>query len=512
MPEANVRAADRPRQAGPVLRIRSLRPDGPSVRCVTDGEDILVPRVAAGYLRPGDDICVGPSGSPIRECLATQNGLRRKAQQLYFGRIGCVAQPRTDKRNEYFVRAEVLDGALGIRALHLPNRVVRDYFYFFAPAPPGERQPTLYEVLRTRPTATPADLRLSYRICRLEQGSDSTAKAEARSAERAFNLLAHPDLRSCYDALLQDPGAPAVFPYGGFGQCVVSGELAEDGNTFFARRLLSYLPDQRQRQFRAPLRRIEYFDGCALYRDSRRKAEVYIDPSLLPLGWDPTWNQWKYLVATKIGVTATFVKSGKYRLKDGEWHLVRWETALPSRLCVTVPSDAQKSLAEARRLHHRFGQYYDAIAHVRTRLQREPLDQRELADLCRHLGIPPDFDIAQFCWKPDYDPYFYQQLKKRSQNLYLFRDEFIFECPAAIITEVPQLGHATYIFAKTSDVREFVNKYAATSRDDIRKNRGNVAQQLGFIARVMHGSIPRTWSRDLRARIGESVDYSLSIP
>ena len=137
MPEANVRAADRPRQAGPVLRIRSLRPDGPSVRCVTDGEDILVPRVAAGYLRPGDDICVGASGSPIRECLATQNGLRRKARQLYFGRIGCVAQPRTDKRDEYFVRAEVLDGALGIRALHLPNSVVRDYFYFCCPKTMG---------------------------------------------------------------------------------------------------------------------------------------------------------------------------------------------------------------------------------------------------------------------------------------------------------------------------------------------------------------------------------------
>jgi hypothetical protein len=512
VPEANVQATRRTRQAGPVLRIRGLRPDGPSVRCATDGEEILLPRVPASYLRPGDDIRVGASGSPVRECLATQNGLRRKARQLYVGRIGYVAQPKADRRTEYFVRAEVLESALDIRALHLPNSAVRDYFYFFTPAPPGKSQPTLYEVLSTRPTATPADLRLSYRICRLEQESDSTAKPEIRSAERAFNLLAHPDLRACYDALLQDPDAPAVFPYGGFGQCVVSGELAEDGNTFFVRRLLSYLPDQRHRQFRAPLRRIEYFDGRALYRDSRRKAEVYIDPSLLPLGWDPTWNQWKHLVATKIGVAATFVESGKYRQKNGEWDLVRWETALPSRLCVTVPSDAQKSLAEARRSYQRFGEYYDAIEQVRRRLQREPLDPRELGDLCRRLGIPPDFDIAQFCWKPDYDPYFYQQLKKRCHNVYLFRDEYIFDCRAAIVAEVPQLGHATYIFAKAGDVREFVNKYATTCRDDIRKNRGNVAQQLGFIARVMHGSNPRRWERTLRARIGEGVDYSLSIP
>ena len=90
------------------------------------------------------------------------------------------------------------------------------------PTPSGKRQPTLYEILQTSPTATPADLRLSYRICRLDQESDSAAKPEIRNAERAFNLLAHPDLRSCYDALLRDPGAPAVFPYGGFGQIVGS--------------------------------------------------------------------------------------------------------------------------------------------------------------------------------------------------------------------------------------------------------------------------------------------------
>ena len=508
MPRADVQAAHCPGQAGPVLRIRGLQREGPSVRCATDGDDILVPRVPASYLRPGDDVRVGASSSPIRECLATQNGIHRKARQLYFGRIGYVAQPKGDKRNEYFVRAEVLESAFGIRSLYLPNSAVRDYFYFFIPTPPEKRQPTLYEVLRTRPAATPADLRLSYRICRLEHESDSAAKPEAQRAERAFNLLAHPDLRACYDALLRDPDAPAVFPYGGFGQCVVSGELAEDGNTFFGRRLLSYLPDQRQRQFRAPLRRIEYFDGCALYRDSRRKAEVYIDPSLLPLGWDPTWNQWKHLVPTKIGVTASFVQSGKYRHKNGEWDLVRWETALPSRLSVTVPADAQTCLAEARRSYQRFGEYYDAIEHIRARLQREPFDQSQLKELCRGLGIPPDFDIAQFCWKPDYDPYFYQQLKKRSQNVYLFRDEYIFQLPRVIVAEVPQLGHATYIFAKADDVREFVTNYAATSRDDIRKNRGNVAQQLGFIGRVMHGRNPWTWNRDLTTRIGKAVDYS----
>ncbi len=496
MPEAKAQVTNDPRQARPVLRIRSLLPDGPSVRCATDGDDILVPRVPASHLRPGDDVCVGAFSSPVHEYLATQNGLRRRTRHLYFGRIGYVAQPKTDKRGEYFVRAEVLESAVGIRALHLPNDAVRDYFYFFTPTPPGKTQPTLYELLRTRPTATPADLRLSYRICRLEHESDSAAKPEIRGAERAFNLLAHPDLRSCYDALLSDPNAPALFPYGGFGQCVVSGELAEDGNTFFVRRLLSYLPDQRQRQFRAPLRRIEYLDGCALYRDSRRKAEVYIDPSLLPLGWDPTWNQWKHLVATKMGITATFVESGKYRHTNGEWHLVRWETALPSRLCVTVPSDAQKALAEARRSHPAFWRStMTPSSTFELRLQREPLAGR--AELLRTL--PPPWNTRRISISLNSVGSrttirtLYQQLKKRSRDVYLFRDEYIFQLtrtrssPRSLNWGTPR----TFLPEPAMSANSWTN-LPKTSRDDIRKNRGNVAQQLGFIGRVMPGSNPRT--------------------
>jgi hypothetical protein len=79
------------------------------------------------------------------------------------------------------------------------------------------------------------------------------------------------------------------------------------------------------------------------------------------------------------------------------------------------------------------------------------------------------------------------------------------------VAEIPQLGHATYVFAKPADVREFVHVYAATSRDDIRRNRGNVAERLGFVGRVMHGSNTRTWLRELKSRVGETVDYALSI-
>jgi len=491
----------------PLLQIRKLCPEGGLVCCSAGDADLVLPRVPANYVRPGDRICVGSPTSPVREFLSFQNANHQN--QVYFCRIGYVTQPKTDKRDQHFVRAEVLDSTLGIRSLHIPSTAVRDYFYFFTRNPGDENSVTLYELLHAAPPASFADLRLCYRVRRLELAAQQ-ATGGLRAIERAFNLLAHPEFRSCYDALLHDPDKAAPFPYGGFGQCVVSGDLADDGEKFFVRKLLSYSPDQTQRKFRAPLRRIEFFDGYAVYRDSRRKAEVYLDPSVLSLAWDPTWNRWKHLVGTKFGISGAFVEAGKYRRSGGEWRFVRWQTALPSRLTLQTPPDAAEALSAARRVYERFGQYHDSVERIRLRLEREPIEEQDLAELCRKLHIPGDFDVAQFCWKPDYDPFFYHQLKKRSVNVFVFRNEYIFQLARTVVAEVPQLGNATYVFARPADIRKFVACYAGTSRDHIRKNRGNVASELGFIGRVMHGRNPRRWLAELKSRIGESVDYSLA--
>jgi len=261
----------------------------------------------------------------------------------------------------------------------------------------------------------------------IELQTERARKEQLQAIERAFNVLANPQLRSCYHALLLDPEAPALFPYGGFGSLFVAGELSADRETFFARRILSFLPERHDRHFRAPLRKIEFLDGYAVYRDSRRRAEVFLDELSLPLPWDPTWNQWRHLVSTKVGVEATFVKSGKYRLRDGEWHLVVWETALPSRLTISLPADTRQVLADAQKTYSRFGQFFDAIRGIRDRLEREPMEHRELSQIRSDLGMPPDFHIAQISWKSDYDSFFYNQLRKRARKIYLFGAEYIMD-------------------------------------------------------------------------------------
>jgi hypothetical protein len=305
-------ATPEPSAPPPVVsqRVAQLRPDGSAVQCVlSDGRSVTLSRFLASFIRVSDQIEFGPAAAgPARELRVVQSTTRR-SRELYFAPIGYVTQPKPDKRDEYFVRAEVTDSRLGIGHVYLPNQAVRDYFYFGHRRRAGCEEQTLYDLLRVAPTATSVDLRLALKVRFLELQTEAAPKDQVQAVERAFNLLALPDLRSCYQALLRDPEAPALFPYGGFGALLATGALSTDRKTFFARKILSFLPDRRERRFRAPLRKVEFYDGYAVYRDNRRKAEVILDPISLPLAFDPAWNQWRHLVNTKFGLEATFVRS-----------------------------------------------------------------------------------------------------------------------------------------------------------------------------------------------------------
>jgi hypothetical protein len=226
------------------------------------------------------------------------------------------------------------------------------------------------------------------------------------------------------------------------------------------------------------------------------------------LHWDSSWNQWKHLLGTKIGVKATFIQSGKYQPRAGAWHPAQWETALPSRIEVALPSNIAEQIAEARQTHHRFGQFAEALDQIRARIESAPVERAELQKLCASSGIPGDFDIAQITWKPDYEGFYYKQLRKRSRRLYVFRSEYIFDLERAVIVETPQLGHATYLFSKPTSMSEFLAVYGSVTKYDIRHNHCNVAERLGFLCRLIHGRNPRAWVKELKTHLGEVVDYA----
>jgi hypothetical protein len=478
-----------------------------------DGTKFLLPRILSPFVTIGDSIAfpIPSADAAGAEIYITKNGSSGKDHFLYQAPIGYVSQPKRDKRNQYYVSAEVRRGNLGMSTVFLPCKILREYFYRVTPTANGVDHPTLYESLRIPASASLAELRVAFKLRDLELRTAGVRHSERVALERAFNILGHPELRACYDALLADPEAPAMFPYGGFGSLLVAGEPSRDGATFFARRILAFSPDLRRRRFHVPLRRCDFYDDRALCRDVRRKLEFWLDPAVLHTMWDRTWNQWKHLLGAKIEVEGTFVQSGKYRKRRGEWDLVTWETALPSRLEVKLPTDFQQQIESAKTASHRFGQYSRALDQIRLCLEHRAVERAELQRVCSELRIPGDFDVAQLSWRPDYDPFFYRQLSRRARRIYLFREEYIFDVEKAVVVETPQLGHATYLFAKPRSMDIFLALYTKITKDDIRRNRNNVAERLGFLGRVIHGTNPRAWLTEVKLRAGEEIDFATAV-
>jgi hypothetical protein len=475
-----------------------------------DGTSILLSDFLASFVREGDELLLPldlGAADANTEILICHNPEERR-QDVFQAQIGYVSQPRKDKRDNLFVSAEVLGSRLGISAINLRCEVLRDYFFVGNRRRSWGRQPSFYELLRVNPKVSPTELRLAFKLRTLELHTARAPVGDIRAAERAFNILAHPELRACYDALLDDPSSLAVFPYGGFGSLIVAGDRSRDGSMFYASRVLSFLPERKFRHFRAPLRRVEFHNDHAIYRDSRHKLEVFFDRASLPLLWDPSWNQWKHLLGTKISIKAAFIQSGKYQHRAGAWHLVQWQTALPSRIEVALPANFPEQINDARETYHRFGQFADALDHIRARIESRPVERADLQKQCAALGVPGNFDVALITWKPDYDPFYYKQLFKRARHVYLFRAEYIFDLERAVIVETPQLGHATYLFSKPADMSEFLALYTVVTRENILQNRHNIAEKLGFLGRLIHGHNAQAWINELRTRLSESVDYA----
>jgi len=245
---------------------------------LANGTNVLVSSLLARYVGIGDEIAFpisseGKTGVEIYISKSSvSSGLNRC---LYQAPIGYVTQPKLDKLNQHFVSAEVQQKALGLSAIILPCATLRDYFYRLPSGGDKDAETTFYEILRIPPSASSAELRIAYRLCTLELATGS--RSERLTLERTFNILGPPELRACYDALVADPEAPAIFPYGGFGSLLVSGERSRDEETFFAHRILAFSPERRRRRFHLPLRQCDFFEDRALCRDVRRKLELWLD-------------------------------------------------------------------------------------------------------------------------------------------------------------------------------------------------------------------------------------------
>jgi hypothetical protein len=191
----------------------------------------------ASFIREGDELLfpleleAADAGTQIY--IRNSNPQERR-RNVFQAEIGYATQPRKDKWDNLFVTAEVRSSYLGISAINLRCEALRDYFYVGNRHRSWDRQPSFYELLRVDPSVSPAELRLAFKLCNLELRTAQAPSGDLHALERAFNTLAQPELRACYDALRKDSTFPAPFPRGGFGSLLVAGDLSRDGKTFYA--------------------------------------------------------------------------------------------------------------------------------------------------------------------------------------------------------------------------------------------------------------------------------------
>lgn len=487
-----------------LARVLELKHQGSALVCaIADGREVTLTRLAGSNVQIGDEVAVADSSATA----ATEIYVRKpsiRGADVYQVKAGYAALPKQDKREESFVRVQVPNSQFGIGVIHIPCPMIRDYFFSVNRNTAWAKQPTFYYLLRLPKDVTFKELRLAYRLRRLEMQKENASHADLATLERAYNLLAEPNIRVQYDSVLRDATTPVAFPYSGFGSLVARGERSPDGGIFFANRILAFLPERRRRTVPVPLRKLDYFEDYAILRDRNRKVEILVDHQLLPIRWDPTWSRWRNLISATVEISADFVHTGHYRKRSGEWKLIESETALPSRTELTIPDGLEDEILKARAAHTRFGQYWKQIDRLRAHVEQIPTERDELRRLCWKQGLPGDFDVEQITWRPDYDDYYHEQLNKRARTMYLFRNEYIFDLEKAVVVEVPQAGHATYVFSKPPDVKSWVWQYAKTNRQDVRLNRNNIAESLGFLGRVVHGKTKSEWLRELCLRTGET--------
>ena len=465
-----------------------------------DGTTAEVPSILARFLQPRVQLRFLGASTEI----LIQRSTGRQHRQLLHATIGYVALPKPGKNGEAFVRAELPDCKVGPNALFLSEGALRRYFYLLD----GEELHSLYRLLRVQETATLDQLRFAWRMRSLELKVGDSKARDLPYVERAFNILAHADLRNCYDVLSKNEDAVPLFPYGGFGSILVDGHLADDGNAFFAERILAYKPQMTSRKVTLLLRRCEFLADRVVCRDPRRKLEVWLDSNVLPgLGWDLTWNHWKHWLRTRIEVQATFVHAGKYRLYNGEWTLRKWRAALPSRLEVHAPSNIAEDVQQAQTIHALLGEHADLVQRIRNQCEKNPIEHAQVERWFDQVNASAHLKPHHVTWRPDYDPYYFEQLRKRSRTWFLFRDEYLFVWRNVLVAEIPQPGHATYLFAKPENQDDFLECYARLTREDIRRNRGDLATELGFVGRVVRGKRKKRWLADVLKQAGEQADY-----
>lgn len=99
-------------------------------------------------------------------------------------------------------------------------------------------------------------------------------------------------------------------------------------------------------------------------------------------------------------------------------------------------------MARAQAIHELLGRHAKILLRLREQIARQPVEASVVQGWFGQLGASAKLRPEYTTWQPDYEEYFFAQLRKRALTWFLFRDEYLF-LPHVIVSEVPSAGHAT---------------------------------------------------------------------
>jgi hypothetical protein len=180
-------------------RVLNIRPEPSKFVCrISDGREIVLSRLVGSNMQAGDEILV-PTPANMNAADADREIYIHKPSfpkaDVYQIKAGYAALPKQDRRGEFFVAVQVLGGQLGIDSVHIPCHVIRDYFFAANRNASWSSQPSFYYILHLPEDVKSEELRLGYRIRRIELRRENASKLDLATLERAYNMLAFPVFR-----------------------------------------------------------------------------------------------------------------------------------------------------------------------------------------------------------------------------------------------------------------------------------------------------------------------------
>jgi hypothetical protein len=84
-------------------------------------------------------------------------------------------------------------------------------------------------------------------------------------------------------------------------------------------------------------------------------------------------------------------------------------------------------------------------------------------------------------------------ISPRARAVYLFRNEYLFVFDQTVVSEIPEAGHASYIFRPNTSLNAFLRSYTQTTHHAIRTEPKNARTTLGYAGRIPHVKDLSVW-------------------